>query len=126
MSEADARRERCRTLRRVADLCRGGMRAFEQGRGPLGERMTRDALDLVRGLGGLTVLEGRIHNNLGVMLHSFGRREEALDHYDQALRLIRERAGRDCRLYRVVEGNCRKTLNRELETAMQDILAAAG
>lgn len=126
MSEADARRERCRTLRRVADLCRGGMWAFEQGRGPLGERMTRDALDLVRGLGGLTVLEGRIHNNLGVMLHSSGRREEALDHYDQALRLIRERAGRDCRLYRVVEGNCRKTLNRELETAMQDILAAAG
>ncbi len=122
----EARRERCRTLRRVADLCRGGMRAFERGQGPLGERMTRDALDLVRALGGLTVLEGRIHNNLGVMLHCFGRREEAQDHYHVALRLIRERAGRDCRLYRVVEGNCRKTLARELDSAIQAILGAAG
>lgn len=125
MPEQD-RRERCRAVRCVASLCKGGMRTFEQGQGPLGERMLRDALALVRSLGGLTVLEGRIHNNLGVMLHTFGRFEEALDHYHQGLALIRERAGRDCHLARVVEGNCRTTLNRELDTAMQAILAAAG
>lgn len=80
MSDAHAgRRERCRALRRVADLCKGGMRAFESGQGPLGERMTRDALALVRSLGGLTVLEGRIH-----------RKDQALLLLANALRLARE------------------------------------
>jgi hypothetical protein len=44
---------RCRTLRLVGSLCRGGMRLFDNDESVLAERMQRQALVLVAELGGM-------------------------------------------------------------------------
>lgn len=116
---------RCRTLRLVGSLCRGGMRLFDNDESVLAERMQRQALILVAELGGMPVLEAKIRNNLGVILTCSGRLDEAEAEFGRALELIIARIGDGNRVHQIVRMNLRKTLNRQLDRQMGPILAAA-
>jgi hypothetical protein len=82
---------RCRVLRRAAGLWRGGMEALARDDAAGAESMQREALEIVRGLGGFAVLQARIHNDLGVILACTGRNAEAGTEFARALTLMEGR-----------------------------------
>lgn len=96
---------RCRALRQAAGLWRGGMEALARGEDAQAEAMQRQALEMVRGLGGFAVLQARIHNNLGVVLACSGRGAEAVGEFARALRLVRGRVDPDSQFHRVLARN---------------------
>lgn len=96
---------RCRVLRRAAGLWRGGMEALARDDAAGAEAMQRQALDMVRGLGGFPVLLARIHNNLGVILSCSGRNAEAGAEFARALKLTEGRVDPDSQFCRVIARN---------------------
>jgi len=100
---------RCKVLLKASDLWRGGMSAFEDGDADAGEAMQREALSLVRSLGGFAVLEARILNNLGVILSCAGRHVEAAREFARALTLLTGRVDPQTRFHQVIAGNYKKT-----------------
>jgi hypothetical protein len=101
---------RCRTLRTAASLWREGMAVFNQNDPATAEAMQRQALDLVRGIGGFDVLQARIHNNIGVILSCSGRQTEANNEFATALDLLHGRVAQDTCLHRTISKNYRTTL----------------
>lgn len=100
---------RCGVLRRASDTWRGGMRLLAQGDAPQAERMQREALALVFGLGGFPVLRARIHNNLGVILSCSGRADEARREFANALFLVGGRVDPRSRFVQVLQANLRSS-----------------
>jgi len=102
---------RCRTLRTAAFLWREGMiRLNQQDDAATAEFMQRQALDLVRGIGGFDVLKARIHNNIGVILSCSGRQAEANNEFGTALDLLHGRVAPDTSLHKIISKNYRTTL----------------
>lgn len=106
---------RCGAMQRATTLWRGGMRAFGLGEAAQGESMQRQALEIVRGLGGFPVVQARIHNNLGVILSCTGRGPEARQEFFQALTLLAGRVDPQTRFHQVIVGNFRRA--REVHAA---------
>ena len=94
---------RCGVLRRASDTWRQGMRLLAQGDAPQAERMQREALALVFGLGGFPVLRARIHNNLGVILSCSGRADEARREFANALFLAQGKVDPQSRFVQVLQ-----------------------
>jgi len=101
---------RCRTLRTAAFLWREGMLVLAQDDPARAEAMQRQALDLVRGIGGFQVLQARIHNNIGVILSCAGRHAEAGEEFATSLALLEGRVAVDSGLHRIITKNHRTAL----------------
>lgn len=116
---------RCRILRTAAQLWREGMLVLGQNNPAQAEAMQRQALELVRGIGGFDVLQARIHNNLGVILSCAGRQDEANREFGTALDLLRGRVAPETGLHTIIAKNYRSTLaTLPLEAPAQTMLAA--
>jgi len=102
---------RCKTMRIVTSLWRGGMYAFDRNDATLAETMQRQALEMLGDLGGMAVVEARIRNNLGVILSCSGRRSEAEREFARALRLLEGRVDPATRFHRVIAGNHSQVLS---------------
>lgn len=109
---------RCRTLRTAAQLWREGMALLHQDDPKTAEAMQRQALDLVRGIGGFEVLKARIHNNIGVILSCSGRNAEANGEFATAIDLLHGRVGPDTGLHRIISKNYRSTLAQHCPEAL--------
>lgn len=96
---------RCAALRTAAEAWRRGMRLLAQGDSAQAERLQRQALALVFGLGGFPVLRARIHNNLGVILSCSGRAGEARREFANALFLVGGRVDPKSRFVQVLRSN---------------------
>lgn len=116
---------RCRALRSAAFLWREGMAVLSQNDHAKAEAMQRQALDLVRGIGGVDVLQARIHNNIGVILSCAGRQEEAGHEFATALKLLHGRVDPESGMHRVIVKNHRTALGRRAEGADAPDLHAA-
>ncbi len=95
----------CR-LRGIADLCRRGMEAFDEGRGAQADFYLYQALREARGLPS-PVLEAKIMNNIGLLAALSGRREEAARMLSEALRRLETRV-RTGSLHAVILKNLNK------------------
>jgi hypothetical protein len=100
---------RCRILRQAAGLWRGGMEALARNDAAGAEAMQRQALEIVRGLGGFAVLQARIHNNLGVVLSCAGKNAEAGAEFARALLLVEGRIAPDSPFRQVIARNHSRT-----------------
>jgi Tfp pilus assembly protein PilF len=69
------------------------------------EAMQRQALDMVRGLGGFPVLQARIHNNIGVILSCTGKNAEAGAEFARALTLVEGRVDPQSQFCQVIARN---------------------
>lgn len=98
---------RCGVLRRASETWRRGMGLLAQGDAPQAERLQREALAMVFGLGGFPVLRARIHNNLGVILSCSGRAGEARREFANALFLVGDRVDPQSRFVQVLRSNLR-------------------
>lgn len=98
---------RCGVLRRASETWRRGMGLLAQGEPVQAERLQREALALVFGLGGFPVLRARIHNNLGVILSCSGRADEARREFANALFLVGDRIDPQSRFVQVLRTNLR-------------------
>ena len=117
---------RCRILRTAAQLWREGMLVLGQNDPAQAEAMQRQALELVRGIGGFDVLQARIHNNIGVILSCAGRHDEANREFGTALDLLRGRIAPETGLHTIIAKNYRSTLAAlPLEAPAQAMLAAS-
>ena len=101
---------KCGLLREATTIWREGMAAFAKGEVERAEAMQRKALSLVFSLGGFSVIQARIHNNLGVILACTGRGAEAGREFNRALYLMQGRVAPDTRFHQIVTGNYRATL----------------
>ena len=116
---------RCRILRTAAQLWREGMLVLGQNNPAQAEAMQRQALELVRGIGGFDVLQARIHNNIGVILSCAGRQDEANREFGTALDLLRGRVAPETGLHTIIAKNYRSTLAPlPMEAPAQAMLAA--
>lgn len=109
---------RCRTLRTAAQLWREGMVLLGQNDPATAEAMQRQALDLVRNIGGFDVLKARIHNNIGVILACSGRHSEANSEFATALGLLHGRVAPDTGLHQIISRNHSTTLARHSPEAI--------
>ncbi len=98
---------RCGVLRRASEAWRRGMGLLAQGDSAQAERLQREALAMVFGLGGFPVLRARIHNNLGVILSCSGRAGEARREFANALFLVGDRIDPQSRFVQVLQSNLR-------------------
>lgn len=105
---------RCRTLRTAAFLWREGMAMLDQNEPAKALAMQRQALEIVRGVGGFDVLQARIHNNIGVILACSDRHQEAKRSFEHALFLLHGRIKPDSSLHRVIEKNRNYVTGRAL------------
>ena len=101
---------KCGLLREATTTWREGMAAFAQGEVERAEAMQRKALSLVFSLGGFSVIQARIHNNLGVILACSGRGAEAGREFTRALYLMQGRVAPETRFHQIVAGNYRAAL----------------
>ncbi len=116
---------RCRILRTAAQLWREGMLVLGQNDPAQAEAMQRQALELVRGIGGFDVLQARIHNNIGVILSCAGRQDEANREFGTALDLLRGHVAPETGLHIIIAKNYRSTLAPQHQQASsQNMLAA--
>ena len=104
---------RCKTMRVVTSLWRGGMHAYERKDTVLAETMQRQALEMLGTVGGMAVVEARIRNNLGVILSTTNRRSAAEQEFSLALRLLEGRVDPATRFHQVIANNHAQTLNPE-------------
>lgn len=102
---------RCKTVRVMNSLWRGGMYALERNDVILAETMQRQALEMLGSLGGMPVVEARIRNNLGIILSTSGRRGEAEKEFAAALRLLKGRVEPSSRFHQIIAGNLAQTLS---------------
>lgn len=102
---------RCKTLRLVTSLWRGGMYAFDRNDVILAETMQRQALEMLGSLAGMAVVEARIRNNLGVILSCSGRRDAAEKEFAMALSLLEGRVDPATRFHQVIRGNHAQALS---------------
>jgi len=109
---------RCRSLRTASQLWREGMLLLNQNDPKTAEAMQRQALDLVRAIGGFDVLRARIHNNIGVILSCSGRHSEANSEFATALDLLHGRVAPETGLHQVISKNYRTTLGQHHPEAM--------
>ena len=100
---------RCKTVRIVTSLWRGGMHAYERQDVKLAETMQRQALDMLAPLGGMAVVEARVRNNLGIILSTTNRRPEAAVEFGRALHLLEGRIDPASRFYQVIANNHAQT-----------------
>ena len=96
---------RCKAMRLVTSLWRGGMYAFDRNDAGLAETMQRQALEMLGELGGMAVVEARIRNNLGVILSCTQRRAAAAQEFARALSLLEGRVDPASRFHRIIAGN---------------------
>ena len=116
---------RCRILRTAASLWREGMLLLAQDDPIKAEVMQRQALDLVRGIGGFFVLQARIHNNIGVILSCSGRHAEASAEFATALELLGKSTAPTSGLSAIIAKNHRTTLkNQQTEATACDMALA--
>ena len=116
---------RCRTLRTAACLWREGMLHLAKNDPVKAEAMQRQALDLIRGIGGFSVLQARIHNNIGVILSCAGRNTEANREFATALDLLHGRVAPETGLHTVIAKNYRSTLASQHGESTQPDMALA-
>lgn len=115
---------RCKTARIITSLWRGGMHAFERQDVALAETMQRQALGMLKELGGMAVVEARIRNNLGVIFSCTGRAGEAEQEFAAALRLLEGRVDPSTRFHQVIAGNHAKAAAGFSGECRQDARAA--
>lgn len=96
---------RCGVLRKASETWRRGMGLLAQGNHGQAERLQREALSMIFGLGGFPVLRARIHNNLGVILSCSGRAAEARSEFASALFLVGGRIDPQSRFVQVLRSN---------------------
>lgn len=116
---------RCRILRTAAQLWREGMLVLGQNDPARAEAMQRQALELVRGVGGFDVLQARIHNNIGVILSCAGRQAEANHEFGTALDLLHGRVAPETGLHTIIAKNYRSTLAPQHQQAPSQAMLAA-
>lgn len=105
-----------RPMMRLRLLCKEGMRACDKGDLENAAFQLHMALRLARSHGH-PLLEAKVRNNMGLVLHLKGEHDKALQHLRLA-RLITERnAGRDNALFRRITGNLKAMAEQPREEA---------
>lgn len=88
-------------LKIISNLNKTGMEACNGGRLVEAEANLRAALDEVRMLGS-KCYEAKILNNLGIVYEVWGCADAARSHYEEAMKLVEEKIGRNNRLYEIL------------------------
>ena len=99
-----------------------GMEALREGRVGQAEELLRLAVDLGDRDQAVDTTKAHSIYRLGLVLHEAGRPDEAAGEFERALDLVRNRAGRDSKLYRKIFGHYEKALPERARGVAQPIV----
>lgn len=93
---------KCVLAGNVRKLREAGMEALREGDTGQAETLLRRSVELSEASGGVPTATANSTYRLALALHEAGRSNEAAEHFERALALVRDRAGSESKLYRKI------------------------